>query len=44
LNPLPIDKEALVDLVLAAAVPMLPTVLAAIPLKEVLKILFEAIK
>lgn len=44
LNPFPADKEALISLLLAATVPMLPPVLAAIPLKEVLKVLFEAIR
>ena len=44
LNPFPADKEALIALLVAAAIPMVPPVLAAIPLKEVLKLLFEAIR
>jgi hypothetical protein len=42
--PFPLDKGALLGLALAVALPMLPAVLAEIPLKEVLKDLFEAVR
>lgn len=44
MNPFPADREALIALLLAAVAPLLPPVLSAIPLKEVLKVLFEAIR
>ena len=42
--PFPLDKGALLGLALAVALPMLPAVLAEIPLKEVLKDLLEAVR
>ena len=44
LNPIPTDKVALAALVLCVLVPMVPTVLAAVPLKVVLKVLYEALR
>jgi hypothetical protein len=42
--PFPLDKGALMGLALAVAVPMLPVVLAEMPLSEVLKDLMEAVR
>ncbi|HTZ49950.1 MAG TPA: hypothetical protein VMH20_20355 [Verrucomicrobiae bacterium] len=44
LRPFPVDQEALIALGLSVVIPMLPVVLAAIPLMVVLKMLFEALK
>jgi hypothetical protein len=44
LQPFPLDKGALIGLVLAVAIPMLPTVLAEIPFITVLKGLLAAVK
>jgi len=44
MQPFPFDRGAFVGLVLAVAVPMLPVVLAEIPLSEVLKALLSAVK
>jgi hypothetical protein len=44
LQPFPIDRGALVGLVAAIVVPLLPVVLAEIPFMEVVKGLFEAVK
>jgi hypothetical protein len=43
LNPLPVDKEAVVGLALSVAIPMLPMILAAVPLATVLKVLLKAL-
>lgn len=42
--PFPLDKSALLGLALAVALPMMPVVLAEIPLAEVLKDLLEAVR
>ncbi len=42
--PFPLDKGALLGLAVAVLLPMLPAVLAEIPLKEVLKDLMEAVR
>jgi len=44
LQPFPLDKGALIALVLAIAVPLLPTVLAEVPFITVLKDLLAAVK
>jgi hypothetical protein len=44
LQPFPLDKGAVVGLVLSIAIPMLPVVLAEIPFVEVLKGLLSAVK
>jgi hypothetical protein len=44
LQPFPLDRGALIGLALATALPMLPTVLAEIPLITVLKGLLSAVK
>lgn len=44
MQPFPVDKGAFLALAISVALPMLPTVLAEIPLKEVLKGLLEAVK
>jgi hypothetical protein len=44
LQPFPLDKGALVGLILSIALPMLPTVLAEIPFVEELKGLLSAVK
>jgi len=44
LQPFPLDKGAIVGLVLSIAIPMLPVVLAEIPFIEVLKGLLSAVK
>lgn len=44
MQPFPVDKGAFIALALSVAVPMFPTVLAEIPLREVLKGLLEAVK
>jgi len=43
LNPFPADKEAFVALALSVAVPLLPMILAAVPLVTVLKVLLKAL-
>lgn len=42
--PFPLDKGALLGLAIAVALPMLPAVLAEIPLREVLQDLLEAVR
>jgi len=42
--PFPLDKGALLGLAAAVGLPMLPAVLAEIPLSEVLKDLLEAVR
>jgi hypothetical protein len=44
MQPFPFDKVAFFSLLLAVVLPMLPVVLAEIPLSEVLKALFGALK
>jgi hypothetical protein len=44
MQPFPVDKGAFVALALAVALPMIPTVLAEVPLAQVLKALLEAVK
>lgn len=44
LKPFPVDKEALIGLAIAIAIPALPTILAEIPLKVVLQDLLSALK
>jgi hypothetical protein len=44
LKPFPFDKGAFIAVILAIAIPMLPVVLAEIPLAEVLKGLLSALK
>jgi hypothetical protein len=44
LQPFPLDKGAVVGLVLSIAIPMLPVILAEIPFVEVLKGLLSAVK
>lgn len=44
MQPFPVDKGAFLALAVSVALPMLPTILAEIPLKEVLKGLLEAVK
>jgi len=43
LNPFPADKEAFIGLALSVAIPMLPMILAVVPLVTVLKILLKAL-
>jgi hypothetical protein len=43
LNPFPTDKGALIALVLAVAIPALPTILAEIPISVLLKNLLSAL-
>jgi hypothetical protein len=42
--PFPLDKGALLGLALAVALPMLPALLAEMPLREVLQDLLEAVR
>ena len=44
MQPFPVDKGALLLLAVAVALPMLPVVLAEVPLGVVLKTLLEAVK
>jgi hypothetical protein len=44
MQPFPVDKGAFLALAISVALPMLPTVLAEIPLAQVLKGLLEAVK
>ena len=44
MQPFPVDKGAFISLALAVALPMLPVVLAEVPLAVVLKGLLEALK
>jgi hypothetical protein len=44
MQPLPVDKGAFLALAISVALPMLPAVLAEIPLAQVLKGLLEAVK
>jgi len=44
LKPFPLDRDALIVLGLSLVIPLLPVVLAAVPLVVVLKTLFEALK
>jgi hypothetical protein len=44
LKPFPIDKNTLIGLAISIALPALPTVVAEIPLTELLKQLFGALK
>jgi hypothetical protein len=44
MQPFPIDRGALVAVVVAVAIPMLPVVLAEIPFVTVLKGLLSAVK
>ncbi len=44
LQPFPLDRSALVAVVLAVAIPMLPVILAEIPFVTVLKGLLSAVK
>ena len=44
LQPFPFDKESFLSLVMAIAIPLLPVVLAEIPLVELLKGLLRAVK
>jgi hypothetical protein len=43
MRPLPVDNITLIQVTVAAAVPMLPVVLAQIPLKELLRVIFHAV-
>ena len=43
LNPFPADKEALIALAISIVVPMLPMILAVVPLVTVLKVLLKAL-
>jgi hypothetical protein len=42
--PIPVDKEALTGLAISIAIPALPVILAAIPLKTFLQDLLSALK
>ena len=44
MRPLPVDKTTLIALALAVLVPLLPVVLAEIPLYVILKALVQAVK
>ncbi len=44
LNPFPADKEALIPLLLAVAIPAFPVIIAQIPVAVVLKDLFDALR
>jgi hypothetical protein len=44
MQPFPVDKGAFLALAISVVIPMLPTVLAEIPLAQVLKGLLEAVK
>jgi len=43
IKPLPIDRMTLIQVALAAAVPMLPVIMTQIPLKELLRIIVRAV-
>jgi hypothetical protein len=42
IKPLPVNRVTLIEVAVAAAVPMLPVVMTQIPLKELLRIIFRA--
>lgn len=44
LKPFPVDRDALIALALSVSIPIIPVILAAIPLVVVLKTLLEALK
>lgn len=43
ISPLPIDKITLIEVIAAAAVPMLPAILTQVPLTELLRVIFRAL-
>jgi hypothetical protein len=42
IKPLPVDRVTLIEIAVAAAVPMLPVIMTQIPLNELLRIIFRA--